>query len=335
MKWYHWSVEYFEDLRNINHCEFVILKRNEEEDGGKFILQNKLRTWSELKRQRAIERGEDPDKVEQVTSPPIESRKRWGGCPEGCTHADHSYPVRKRVNAGSVSTPVKSPNQAGNQVQSIEATLTLPPPLASELSDSPDGGIAPGALISGIISAEEDSEAFPSAGSGDSGENEASTETSSSKAEDRQQRDRKPHFLGSLQRPDSHHGRDFGGSFSGAPTPAEGVSPLGHNGDYGFPKVSTTNTSDQSGGRDGPGKPPTVQEQARWVQQSGMGTRARADALGDQNDVEDEEGEVDDVGGAEAMGQRKVHEADKEVDETKRQGESQEEKEGRPAGEVY
>ena len=26
MKWYHWSVEYFEDLRNVNHCEFVVMK---------------------------------------------------------------------------------------------------------------------------------------------------------------------------------------------------------------------------------------------------------------------------------------------------------------------
>ncbi|EMD00840.1 hypothetical protein BAUCODRAFT_46450, partial [Baudoinia panamericana UAMH 10762] len=51
MKWYHWSVEYFEDLRNINHCEFIIMRKSD--DSGKYLLENQLRTWSELKRQRA------------------------------------------------------------------------------------------------------------------------------------------------------------------------------------------------------------------------------------------------------------------------------------------
>lgn len=73
MKWYHFSVEYFEDLRNMNHCEFVVMKLNE--DNGKYILQNQLRTWSELKRERANSRT-------SITEPesPIPVRKKWGGC---------------------------------------------------------------------------------------------------------------------------------------------------------------------------------------------------------------------------------------------------------------
>lgn len=73
MKWYHFSVEYFEDLRNVNHCEFVVMKLNE--DNGKYVLQNQLRTWSELKRERANSRT-------SVTEPesPIPVRKKWGGC---------------------------------------------------------------------------------------------------------------------------------------------------------------------------------------------------------------------------------------------------------------
>ena len=73
MKWYHFSVEYFEDLRNMNHCEFVVMKLNES--NGKFILQNQLRTWSELKRERANSRS-------SIAEPesPIPVRKRWGGC---------------------------------------------------------------------------------------------------------------------------------------------------------------------------------------------------------------------------------------------------------------
>ncbi|KAL4800451.1 histidine phosphatase superfamily [Aspergillus venezuelensis] len=92
MKWYHWSVEYFEDLRNINHCEFVIMKLNE--DNGKYALQNQLRTWSELKiekeleRQREhVEKGLEPPKPSSEAPVPI--RRKWGGCPDGCTHGIH------------------------------------------------------------------------------------------------------------------------------------------------------------------------------------------------------------------------------------------------------
>ncbi|KAJ5835191.1 Histidine phosphatase superfamily clade-1 [Penicillium robsamsonii] len=91
MKWYHWSVEYFEDLRNINHCEFLILTHNPE--NGKYTLQNKLRTWSDLRKDRDIENAAK----EEIASPipptshvgltdHIPIRRKWGGCPDGCTH---------------------------------------------------------------------------------------------------------------------------------------------------------------------------------------------------------------------------------------------------------
>lgn len=70
MKWYHFSVEYFEDLRNVNHCEFVVMKKDPKSE--KYILQNQLRTWSELKEKR-----------ESLSASPIPVRKTWGGCPGG------------------------------------------------------------------------------------------------------------------------------------------------------------------------------------------------------------------------------------------------------------
>ncbi|GAP91000.1 putative phosphoglycerate mutase [Rosellinia necatrix] len=93
MKWYHFSVEYFEDLRNVNHCEFLIMKK--KQDSGKYILQNKLRTWSELRRERAAAKakddkgqGEHPDSKDaaKLDATPVVARK-WGGCPEGCSHS--------------------------------------------------------------------------------------------------------------------------------------------------------------------------------------------------------------------------------------------------------
>lgn len=87
MKWYHWSVEYFEDLRNINHCEFLILTHNPE--NGKYTLQNKLRTWSDLRKERERESASKgqvpvPTPANQIEHIPI--RRKWGGCPDGCTH---------------------------------------------------------------------------------------------------------------------------------------------------------------------------------------------------------------------------------------------------------
>ncbi|EEA27115.1 hypothetical protein TMatcc_004613 [Talaromyces marneffei ATCC 18224] len=88
MKWYHFSVEYFEDLRNINHCEFVIMEKNP--DNGKFILQNKLRTWSALRQEKEEERKGEVSNGSQVQSPEAEVpvHRKWGGCPNGCTHGD-------------------------------------------------------------------------------------------------------------------------------------------------------------------------------------------------------------------------------------------------------
>ena len=53
MAWYHYSVEFFEDLRNINHCEFLVMKHGLN---GRYVLQNQLRRWSDLRRERAAAR---------------------------------------------------------------------------------------------------------------------------------------------------------------------------------------------------------------------------------------------------------------------------------------
>ena len=108
MKWYHFSVEYFEDLRNINHCEFLVMRKQEN---GKYLLENKLRTWSELRKERSqanIADGsnatngtnsKDDSKGKQKHSSTSSSnlnrsqtiipKRRWGGCPNGCNHTSH------------------------------------------------------------------------------------------------------------------------------------------------------------------------------------------------------------------------------------------------------
>lgn len=97
MKWYHFSVEYFEDLRNVNHCEFLIMKK--KHDSGKYILQNKLRTWSGLRRERAAVKAKEDEEQGQYGSssaaakldatPVLPPPRKWGGCPQGCSHSKH------------------------------------------------------------------------------------------------------------------------------------------------------------------------------------------------------------------------------------------------------
>jgi Histidine phosphatase superfamily (branch 1) len=84
MKWYKWTVEYFEDLRNIHHCEFLVM---EKDDNGKYDLKTTLRTWSELHSRKT---GPPSPKL-----PP----RRWGGCPDGCNH--HKTSFTKRVKRTS------------------------------------------------------------------------------------------------------------------------------------------------------------------------------------------------------------------------------------------
>ncbi|KAH8756081.1 hypothetical protein F5883DRAFT_175272 [Diaporthe sp. PMI_573] len=67
MKWYHFSVKYFEDLRNINHCELLIMNKQES---GKYVLENKLRTWSELRKERARKKGKEREKEKSDTGTP-------------------------------------------------------------------------------------------------------------------------------------------------------------------------------------------------------------------------------------------------------------------------
>ncbi|KAL2170881.1 hypothetical protein VTG60DRAFT_4284 [Thermothelomyces hinnuleus] len=118
MKWYHFSVEYFEDLRNVNHCEFLIMRRNDE--NGKYILENKLRTWSELRRERARQlaegNGDEDDKSKDLSTlaraGAVEVRRRWGGCPNGCNH-DKNFRIRQALADLVKSDSIISNNASG------------------------------------------------------------------------------------------------------------------------------------------------------------------------------------------------------------------------------
>ncbi|QQK40942.1 Histidine phosphatase superfamily, clade-1 [Penicillium digitatum] len=148
MKWYHWSVEYFEDLRNINHCEFLILTHNPE--NGKYILQNKLRTWSDLRKDREREtasKGQVPAPISpaghvgQTGHIPI--RRKWGGCPDGCTHgmtAEGKESLRANLlNSMRHEHSYAQPKHADDQVGSFGSKLHKSISIDEVVSSSEDG----------------------------------------------------------------------------------------------------------------------------------------------------------------------------------------------------
>ncbi|KAK6460451.1 histidine phosphatase superfamily [Scheffersomyces coipomensis] len=63
MKWFRWSYEEFESLKNIPHCQYLIMKKDED---SKFSLKTRLHTWddddladSELDEQVSKEVGDE------------------------------------------------------------------------------------------------------------------------------------------------------------------------------------------------------------------------------------------------------------------------------------
>lgn len=279
MKWYHFSVEYFEDLRNVNHCEFLIMRK--KEDSGKFILENNLRTWSELKREREAEKKErekepqlqlqsqaqvqsqkdkekpataEKDKIEKLldgaANPLVPKRKQWGGCPNGCDHRRHYFKQENSMHAmqlnGKVSNPGESP------------VVRRPPPRqwqssSEEDEDDPRGRIGPPYIdvqrsLDEMVSSPDGTPSFIS-------------------MEDRlRSRIKSPNHVTLLRA-----GRDFGGSASGNTSQAG----------------SDTEDSAAEAAYRAKGKSVVVGRTKGSYNgtESGMGRGAKADALGDQSDV--------------------------------------------------
>ena len=127
---YHYSVEYFEDLRNVNHCEFIIMDRSEQT--GKYVLQNQLRTWSAYKREEEEKRAaegvvtttasvKDINGIAYCTEDhQVPRPRRWGGCVNGCNHAKYKWYTYQEPHADK-GTGEHHGTQ--NLVQSVEERL--------------------------------------------------------------------------------------------------------------------------------------------------------------------------------------------------------------------
>ena len=254
MKWYHFSVEYFEDLRNINHCEFVVMKLNP--DNGKYVLQNNLRTWSELKRERANSKTTDNN---NEPASPIPVRKRWGGCHDGVDGDD--FARRQRARRQNTVDLFNDDDDEANVTALAEKMQRAQEPRGR------DEGL-------GLQPLEEES---------------AQTDAVNVHKDPSGSKKR---FLSPERLEILHAGRDGGGSRSGAASPNRSVGPDGNN--MGAEAKERRVKSLPVRGRGS-----LALALNGELDGDAPKHRVRADALGDQSDVEDEnvnEGKEDEYG---------------------------------------
>lgn len=221
MKWYHFTVEYFEDLRNINHCEFLSMRK---EDNGKYTLENKLRTWSELRQQRTIkekdknkeekEREKDSQKLQRTKTFVV--TRRWGGCPNGCNHSSH-YIQREdlevlRQEDHNSATP--GGGATASPVASRKSRLNLPATEEVQADDEGDDDEAPEINVTHLHKGE----------------------SASSSTED---------FKTGIA-PYLHKGRDGGGTYSGHTSAANTDDDASEDGDLSLHRVASLNAHNKS-----------------------------------------------------------------------------------------
>jgi hypothetical protein len=307
MKWYHFSVEYFEDLRNINHCEFVVMKKDPA--NGKYVLQNQLRTWTEYKRER-LARGS----ISQSDPPSIPLRRKWGGCPEGCSHDQHNHTPKPAPR----KPPVRQ-NTADLFNDDNEPIARTPPrvasgsPLATGRTDSaatvrPGSNDGRGTVLEQM---EEKDMAYAEQESSDAANGPASS-ISFSKMSLSQNRMQRPSLL-------SLGGRDGGGSKSGAASVTSSSDGDAEEEEELDPLTITQKHVKVPWPTNGPGEM-QPRSLARALKgefstsgEDGRPGRVMADALGDQS--EDEKTDVE-------IGEEKEHEKtemQKIVEEEKRE----------------
>lgn len=307
---YHWSVEYFEDLRNINHCEFIVMKQNPT--NGKYILENELRTWSDLKRRAAVAgtpNGSAPTPTRatpasaNANSSPIIPVRRWGGCVNGCNHDKISWPRRiMRKNTadflGNQSLPPShfDGEKEDHPIASQEAdhAPAIKEPSPSKVARKPSNKNVP----------------IPTMPLTPASPNDASDDASSSSNEEVVQSSEQEEAAAAIPRTHQHpaprtaailrhlYPRDSSGS-STVVSPGEGLSDdsdyfpgmrhaHSHNGTHSSPGKSKLRASSKARQQSKDRKAARRMTEKSWKEESGMGAGARADALGDGDEQSDE-----------------------------------------------
>lgn len=253
MAWYHYSVEFFEDLRNINHCEFLVMKLG---SSGKYVLQNQLRRWSDLKRERKAQRKS----ISSSPPPPSIPVHRW----TSTTNHDSAYrpPVRQNTadlfkDEEEATRPEKhpaKPSPLGNSGQ--QPPVKSPSDYAQRQAEPPISA-KDQSLLTASLKDLNLSGPPPMVRSGSK----------------------------------SYLGRDGGGSMSGAASPYE-MSDEEYFNDGSTPKAKTGTTKDGTAAVKIPNKGSSMAQALRGDLLDGP-DRVLADALGDISEPEIERADLE------------------------------------------
>ncbi|CAA9956399.1 Phosphoglycerate mutase family protein [Pyrenophora teres f. maculata] len=303
MKWYHWSVEYFEDLRNVNHCEFIIMKRSE--NNGRYILQNELRTWSEL-RKRAAKEKEDTKSATTttpsrptplsaggqagITSSPTIPIRRWGGCVNGCNHDKINYPrrpMRKNTMEYLGTSSQQLPPPAVAHMETLGSEQEDHPVAAQEADHTPIINEPSPAKLSrkqstkgNPIPAMPPTPASPNDASNDATSSEEDQATTSVTRLNNHAQPRTAAVLRHLQPPHSIAGEGFSDDSDYFP----GMQHLHHS--TGHRKFLRASSTQRKHSKDR--KLQRKQAEQGWIEESGMGNGAKTNRLGDGDATSDD-----------------------------------------------
>jgi hypothetical protein len=275
----------------------MIMKQSE--NNGKFILQNELRTWSELKKRTAANAASGtptvasgrptPVSAGKVDSSPTIPVRRWGGCVNGCNHDRQNWPRRPmRKNtaeylggkehllppAAHSLEPLESEKEDSGPVPAQDTTPVIEEPTPGKLSKRHS------------IKATHDVDMPPALAS----PNDASNDASSSEQEEAATSISRNHqhpiprtaaIVRHLQPPQRGTGEGFSDDSDYFP----GMQYLqNHRSKLRASSKQRQESKDR--------KLQRRQTEQSWKEESGMGIGARTDRLGDNDITSDDAGQV-------------------------------------------
>lgn len=259
----------------------------QSETNKKYILQNELRTWSELKRRAAAANGASststtPSRTHSqsaLTDSPTIPTRRWGGCVNGCNHDKINWPKRPmRKNtveflgqqAGATASPA-SPAIEEQEDEPVAPQDSNSAPIIEEPTPSKLGRKHSAKVTQ--ATALPPTPASP---------NDASNDGSSSDEDDARSRNAAVPRTSALLRHFQPIQRTPGEGFSDDSDYFPGMQHIS-NTTIGKSKLRASSRQRQQSKER---KLARKQTEQSWKEESGMGTGRRADALGDG----DEEG---------------------------------------------
>jgi len=269
---------------------------------GKYVLETQLRTWSELKRQKAAEAviEENPQRRNTLSSflsqthesPGIPPRK-WGGCVGGCDHNHDQFP-RRTQKLPDVNLPPTAEEHDTRAIQNDSSRHPQPPTSSADYDQSTP------------TPTNHNSSNLPTISGGDS-----TLDPPEDADHALTHRPRAPSYL--------KPGLDGGGETPGAQTPQELSDEEGY---FSHPSSSKSGTKSRERAphelksiaavmlrRRKQERKPTPEDVERWASESGMGRGRMADGLGDV-DEPDEVEEADEVR-EEGRGESALEEAER------------------------